>query len=405
MQRVTAPGGRIARACALGVLLWAAPAAAQNSEQPIEAESFNLPGWSFTPSMGLGVIYDSNVALSAPRADLGRTEGDTLVNMVPGGQLEFNGRRSEFAAKYRGFIRRYADFEGLNGFDQRASVDARRAMTRRLTLFARNVFNDSPTTDDVELNGVLFQRTGSRTNTLGAGSEYRITKFVSLATRYDGTWVSFDRPDIFLTGGWIHGLRNELTYQFSERVSAGGEYGYRRASLDDRQREFDFQDAGGVVHIQLGPNTRFNGAAGFAMLHDRNLNLTRNGPYARLGVEHVLDSITVGTSFERMYVPSFGFGGATNSQELRGYVQMPLRERRFYTQASAAWRRSTPFELDALELDTIWVRSSIGYTASRWLRVEGLYTFTRQDSAVTGGEVDRHRVGVQFVISQPMRIQ
>ena len=217
--------------------------------------------------------------------------------------------------------------------------------------------------------------------------------------------MSFDRPDIFLTGGWIHGLRNELTYQFSERVSAGGEYGYRRASLDERQREFDFQDAGGVVHIQLGPNTKFNGGAGFAMLHDRNLNLTRNGPYARLGLEHVLDSITVGAAFERMYVPSFGFGGATNSQELRGYIQMPLRERRFYTQASAAWRRSTPFELDALQLDTIWVRSTIGYTASRWLRVEGLYTFTRQDSVVTGGEVDRHRVGVQFVISQPMRIQ
>ena len=278
-------------------------------------------------------------------------------------------------------------------------------MTRRLTLYARDVFNDSPTTDDAELNGVLFRRTGSRTNTLGAGSEYRITKFVSLATRYDGTWVSFDRPDLFLTGGWIHGLNNELTYQFSERVKAGGEYSYRRASLDERQREFEFQDAGGVVHVQLGPNTRFNGAAGFAMLHDRNLDLTRTGPYARLGVEHMLNATTVGVSFERMYVPSFGFGGATNSLDLRGYIQMPLRQGRFYTQASGAWRRSMPFEVDALELDTIWLRSTLGYTAARWLRVEGLYTFTRQDSAVTGGEVDRHRVGVQLVISQPMRIQ
>ena len=67
--------------------------------------------------------------------------------------------------------------------------------------------------------------------------------------------MAFDRPDIFLTGGWIHALRNELTYRFSERVSAGGEYSYRRASLDERRREFDFQDAGGVVHFRLGPNT------------------------------------------------------------------------------------------------------------------------------------------------------
>ena len=83
---------------------------------------------------------------------------------------------------------------------------------------------------------------------------------------------------------------------------------------------------------------------------------------------------------------------------------MPLRQR-LYTQGSAAWRRSMPFEADALELDTIWLRSTLGYAAARWARVEALYTYTRQDSIVTGGEVDRHRVGVQFVVSQPMRIQ
>jgi hypothetical protein len=112
----------------------------------------------------------------------------------------------------------------------------------------------------------------------------------------------------------------------------------------------------------------------------------------------------VGASYERQYVPSFGFGGSSNSQELRGYVVMPLRPG-LYTQGSAAWRRMTPFETNTLELDTIWIRSTLGYAAARWARVELLYTFTRQDSIVTGGEVNRHRVGVQFVISQPMRLQ
>ena len=51
-----------------------------------------------------------------------------------------------------------------------------------------------------------------------------------------------------------------------------------------------------------------------------------------------------------------------------------------------AWRRSTPFEVEALELDTLWLRSTFGYTASRWLRVEALYTFTRQDSIVTAAK-------------------
>ena len=404
MNRAAARSSRIARACALGVLLWAVPAAAQTGDQA-EAESYRLPGWSFTPSLAFGTIYDNNVALSSPRADLGETQGDALFNIVPGGQLEFNGRRSEFSAGYRGFVRRYFDLEGLDGFDQRASLNARRAMTRRLTLFARDIFNDSPTTDETELNGVPFRRTGSRTNTFATGGEYRISELTNLSMRYDNTWVSFDRPEVFLTGGWIHGLRSELTYQFSRHISAGGEYGYRQASLDERQREFAFQDAGGVVHFMLGPHTRANAAGGFATLHDRNLNETRSGPYMRLGIEHAVDTVEVGGSFERQYVPSFGFGGASNSQEVRGYVQMPLRQHRLYTRGSAAWRRSTPFELDGLQLDTLWLRSTVGYTAARWLRVEALYTFTRQDSVVTGGEVDRHRVGVQFVISQPMRIQ
>ena len=129
-------------------------------------------------------------------------------------------------------------------------------MTRRLTLFARDSFADSPTTDEVELNGVPFRRTGSRTNTLRRRRRNTASPSSQRSsTRYDNTWVAFDRPEIFLTGGWIHALRSELTYQLSEHVSAGGEYGYRRASLDERQREFDFQDAGGVVHFRLGPHT------------------------------------------------------------------------------------------------------------------------------------------------------
>ncbi|HEU4894051.1 MAG TPA: hypothetical protein VFT47_20990, partial [Vicinamibacterales bacterium] len=112
---------------------------------------------------------------------------------------------------------------------------------------------------------------------------------------------------------------------------------------------------------------------------------------------------TVGASFERQYVPSFGFGGTSDSQELRGWILMPLR-RGLYTQSSAAWRRMKPFETETLQLDTIWIRSTIGYALARWAQVELLYAFTRQDSIVTGGEVDRHRIGVQFVVSQPMRI-
>ena len=67
--------------------------------------------------------------------------------------LEYIGKRSEFSANYRGFVRRYVDLEGLNGFDQHAGIGFKRVMSRRLTLFVRDSFVDSPTTDEVDLNG------------------------------------------------------------------------------------------------------------------------------------------------------------------------------------------------------------------------------------------------------------
>jgi hypothetical protein len=395
-----------AAAAALVAAVAAPPLMAQQpSEQNVEFQSFKLPGWSFTPSVAVGAVYDTNVALTTPTAEAGDTVGDALFTILPGGSLEYFGRRTDFSAAYRGLLRRYTDVEGLNGFEQRSIIGFRHAATRRLSFFARNNFAGSPTTDEVDLNGVPFRRTGSQMNTFAAGSEFRLAKFTTLGARYDGTWVDFDREDLGLTGGLIHAFQGSLGQQVSRRLTLGGEYSYRTASLDRGAREFGFQDAGGTLKFDITPHTTATAAAGFGVLHDRNVDVTRTGPYVRMGVVHALEHATVGAAFERRQVPSFGFGGASNSQELRGYLTMPLSRQRFYVQGSGAWRRSIPFELDALELDTIWLRSTIGYSMTRWGRVEGLYTYTRQDSIVTGGEVDRHRVGIQFVVSQPVRIQ
>ena len=406
--RTKRPRARGVRTLTLGALalLLTVPAAAQQSDpapSPETQTSYRIPGWSFTPSLALGATYDTNVALIDAPADIGNTQGDTFFNIVPGGQLEFIGKYSDFSANYRGFIRRYLELDALNSYDQRASLSVKRMFSRRLTVSARDSFADTPTTDDTEVYGVPFRRAGSRTNTFGVASDYRFTKYTSLSSRYDQTWVGFDRPDVFLSGGWIHAVRNELSHRLSERVALGGEYAYRYATLDEGNRNFAFQDAGGVVHLSLGPHTTADLAGGFALLNDRNLDVTRTGPYVRLSLTQALERVTIGANYDRQYVPSFGFGGSSNSQELRGWVQMPLRPG-LYTQGSAAWRRMTPFETNALQLDTIWIRSALGYAAARWARVELLYTFTRQDSIVTGGEVNRHRIGVQFVISQPMRL-
>jgi hypothetical protein len=380
-----------------------APASAQDPAP--ELQSYRTPGWSFTPGFTFGTVYDSNVALASAPASTGRTQSDGLFEAEPFGRLEYFSPRTEFSTGYQGYLRRYMDVDQLNTFDNQVYGSVRRLVTRRLTFFARNNYADVPTTDDVELNGVPFRRIGSRMNSATAGIEARLTKYTDLSVRYENTWIRFDRPELFLTDGWVNGGHVELSRRLTERLSLGGEYGLRFADLNEGTHQVWFQDVGGTLHYHLTGTTTATLAAGMSHLDDRLVLVTRTGPYVRAGITHEVERATIGASFERMYVPSFSFGGSTQSQEIRGFVRMPFDKNRLYVQGSAAWRRNDPFIANELQLDTIWIRSTLGYTAARWLRIEGFHAFTRQDSIVTGGEINRNRIGVQAVVSQPMRIQ
>jgi hypothetical protein len=387
------------------VLLVAAGAPVGAQDPTSDFQTWRTPGWSFTPGVTLGTVFDSNVALASAPADTRTTQSDRVFLAEPFAHLEYFSPRTEFSTGYQGYVRRYADIGQLNGFDQRLNVSARRLVTRRVTLSAHDSYADVPTTDEVELNGLPFSRVGARMNAASASLDTRLTKYTDLSVRYENTWVRFDRAEAFLTGGWVNGGRAELSHHLSDRLSAGAEYGVRFADLNEGTHQLTFQDAGGTLHYDVGSATKFSLAGGLSHLNDRSLLQTRTGPYVRMGLTHAVQRATVGASFERSFVPSFGFGGSNQSQELRGFVRMPLDKNRLYVQGSAAWRRSDPFVVNELQLDTIWIRSTLGYSAARWLRVEGFHAFTRQDSQVTGGEINRQRVGVQVVISQPMRIQ
>ncbi|MGH9370087.1 MAG: hypothetical protein ACRD15_00995 [Vicinamibacterales bacterium] len=398
------------RLATVAIVAWLAAASATAQQPDPEAMEFSsgpIPGWSFTPAIAVGVTHDSNLTLTSTRTADGGTRSDSLFSVAPAGSLNFRGKQTGFSAAYRGFLQRYVEVDGLDVFSQRATVGFNHAATRRVSVYARNNFTDSPTTDEVEVNGVPFLRTGSRTNTLAAGADIRLRKFTTLSTRYDVTWVDFDRAEDIpnLTGGWMHGIGGDLTERLSERLTLGGEYSYRTASLNEGSRDIGFQNAGAILRYQFGPHTTGSAAAGVGVLHDHSTDDMRTGPYVRLSITQILEHATVGAGFERQYVPSFGFGGPSNSQELRGWVQMPFGRQRFYVQASGAWRHMIPFEGDVLEIDTVRLRSTLGYAVTRWGRAEALYTYSRQDTIITGGEADRHRIGVQFVIFQPLRIR
>jgi hypothetical protein len=345
------------------------------------------------------------VALSEAPADTQQTQSDRLVMAQPFGHLDFVSPRTEFSTGYQGYLRRYMDVDQLNGFDQRGYVSVRRLATKRLTVFLNEAYADVPSTDEVELNGAPFSRTGVRTNSMLVGLDARLTKFTDLAVRYDNNWVDFDRQDTFLTGGWVNGVRTEASRRLSSRASAGAEYGVRYADLNEGTHQIMFQDAGATFRYSVATRTSLSLGGGISFLDDRTLDVTRRGPYVRAELTHAAERATVGAAFERAFVPSFGFGGSNQSQQVRGFIRMPLNGNRVYVVGAGSWRRSEPFVVEELELDTYTVRSTLGYSASRWLRLEGFYAFSRQDSQVTGGEINRHRAGTQVVVSQPMRIR
>jgi hypothetical protein len=396
---------RLRRTLMSAILLAGTAGAASAQDMSSEFASWRTPGWSFTPGITIAGGFDSNVALASAPADTGQTQSDGLLLAQPFAQLEFNSARTEFATGYQGYVRRYMDVNQLNGFDHRGYVSLRRLATKRVTITLRDSYADVPTTDEVELNGVPFARTGARTNAFAAGIDTRLTKFSDLNVRVDNSWVAFDRTDTFLTGGWLTGVRTGLSHRLGRRTSAGAEYGIRFANMNEETHQVLFQDAGGTLSYGLGGNTTLSLAGGVSFLDDRSFNISRTGPYVRGELEHTVARVSIGAAFEQMFVPSFGFGGSNQSQQVRGFVSMPLSRNRMYIQGSASWRRSEPLVETDLNLDTWSVRSTLGYSASRWLRLEGFYAFTRQDSEVTGGEISRHRAGTQIVISQPMRIR
>jgi uncharacterized protein (PEP-CTERM system associated) len=376
---------------------------------PSEVPSAPIAGWTFRPGIAIGAVYDTNVAITSAPASTRTTPSDTLFTFDPIGSLSYAGKRTSFSAKYRGTFRRYTQLSQLNGFDQHASADVERRATKRLTIFGQASYAKVPTTDEMELNGAPFRRAGSRHEVLGTGLSFRLSERDTLTARYDFTWVKFDRSAAELTGGIINGIRSDVSHALTDRFSVGVEGSYRIAHMDQGViapgRQLRFTDVGGTASYALAEYTKVTGAVGFGHLDDVSNATTRSGLYFRGALTHVALRSVFGVSYDRSFLPSFGFGGSNRSQEVRGWVDLPPIGHRVFVQGSGSWRRTEPFAAEALQLDTYIARATAGYAVSRWMRTQAFYIYSRQDSIVTGGEINRQRIGGEVVLSQPMRIR
>ncbi|HET7220261.1 MAG TPA: hypothetical protein VFJ02_19535 [Vicinamibacterales bacterium] len=403
-------GGGSARKIAAGMcaaaitLCTALPLSAQR-QQSQQAQP-NPPGWVFTPGISVAETFDSNVLLSGEGDDI---TSDFLTAVTPRGALTYRGRQTTFSLDYRGSYQLYQELSALNAFDQRAMLSAEHRLSPYVSLFVRNSLSKTPTTDELDIPGVVFRRQGVLMDDFSAGVDARFSKRSSLRAAYVFQWLRFDgmseaqAADALRRGGYANGGRAEYSYRLNPRVSVGAEFEGRRANVDVT-RDFDVQNLLGTVDVQLSPRFSFSGAAGYSWLGTDTGPERRSAPAFRVNLSRSGQRLGWSVGYRKSFLPSFGFGGTFQNQEFEASFIAPLT-RRLDLSGNLSIRDSDPLASELPGLRSLWVRSTVSYLATRWMRIEGFYAAALQDARRAGGQIDRSRLGVQVVTSTRMRVR
>jgi hypothetical protein len=132
---------------------------------------------------------------------------------------------------------------------------------------------------------------------------------------------------------------------------------------------------------------------------------TRTGPTMRAGISRHTPSLTISASYERSFIPSFGFGGTFQNEAYEANVNVPFGRNRGYANGSVAWLNSDSLQPTQPSLQSLFLASTVGYHLTRWLSLEGFLDRTRQDSQQAGGQIGRTQVGFRMVAAKPMHFR
>jgi hypothetical protein len=158
------------------------------------------------------------------------------------------------------------------------------------------------------------------------------------------------------------------------------------------------------MEYRLDERLRLFGAFGFSRLTVSGVAPARTGPSWRTGLRGDFDGWSGEATYSRSFVPSYGFGGTQQNEELTGRVHVPL-SRAMYAESSLGWRINEPLTVGGLKLHSLSVQGVFGYAFARWARIEAFYDQGSQNIDRPGGAVRRHRIGGQILTTKPMRIR
>lgn len=375
-------------------------------------------GWTFTPIIGVSETYDTNVALFSeghPGTD------DTVRTVFPGADLHYLGKHTMLDTSYSGSYLDYNQFSALNRWDQRGRFEVRRQESARLTWSGNVTAAALPSTDLIDLGGIPYRSTGATTVDGRGAIEYSLAAHNTFTSSVSYQSVTFDRPEAeidILRGGRIFESMNTWRLKVSERAAIGADYSYRRALVTGDVEPFDFHTAEAALDYELSPLWSLQGGAGVVYLQKTLLTEAHAGPAWRVSLQRSHAGTTFHVGYLRTFIPSFGFGGTVESQDVGVGFRTPLfHSRHFYLDGSAVFRDNQPLTgvaaiadpltgaLQQLPLRSLRTNTILGWEPQPWVRIEAFYSLVQQTSLQVGGYIDRNRVGFQIVTSKPMRMQ
>ncbi len=86
----------------------------------------------------------------------------------------------------------YQQLDQLNAFDQRLTTSFHQVLSRRLAFVSRNSLSRSPSTDTVNVPGVVFRRQGVTMDEYRGGLESRLGRHTTLTSLYVFEWLKYD---------------------------------------------------------------------------------------------------------------------------------------------------------------------------------------------------------------------
>lgn len=384
---------------AAAVLLVCAPSAKAQTQPETQPRG----GWVFVPALTFSGTADNNVLLAGEGE---HPPGDYVTAFGPSGMLDYNGPRLRFSTAYLGSFVVYRDLGELNSLDQNARAGVSYRATKRVTISGSQSYSTARTTDTVELLAVPFRRIGNKVGATTAGLEARLSPRTTVKGNYALRVVSFDTSAvrfIAFPGGHEHFVSGSLDRILSRRWTMGAVTDVRRVVIAGGIEPVVLYHWAGTTEYRVSDQLSLNGSLGASRLGVVATQPARLGLAWSAGTSARFEYATVGARYERSVVPSFGFGGTFQNEELSGTARGPFARNRAYWQGAAAWRGNDPIFPGPPSRRSTWWSGTVGYLLQPWMRVEGFFTRAQQSTS-DGGSINRNRLGFQVVTSKPLRL-